>query len=282
MKRLAFLTSMLVFMFSPMAQAGFQWMPPASAPQEPVVQSAPAAPSYQQGDMGAFPAQPVMSEPLGQSMPTSILPNEYAAPYQTGQQVQNFKGDMLVIDPYPLRDNQANSTQMEFSESSVQQAMVEESQMLNPLPLGAGMKTGAQPVRAIVPSAYGIGNMQMASNNAPLNHGSGLTPMVGGEPAPLPGMKVAHRGHSGSAPMHDAHAGHYSEAVGFGKDLPLALALSQIIPPDYNHSYAMGVNAGTTVDWEGGKPWNLVLEDMLRPHNMGASIQGNQVIITPL
>lgn len=73
--------------------------------------------------------------------------------------------------------------------------------------------------------------------------------------------------------------GGYTEAVGFGRELPLALALSQVVPPEYSYAFGKDVNVGTTVSWQGGKPWNEVLNDMLAPNGMRAVIDGNKVVI---
>lgn len=82
-----------------------------------------------------------------------------------------------------------------------------------------------------------------------------------------------------AAPSTQANAGGFTEAVGFGRDLPLALAMSQVIPPDYSYAFGQNVNVGSTVSWQGGKPWNEVLNDMLSPNGMRAVIQGKQITI---
>ena len=61
---------------------------------------------------------------------------------------------------------------------------------------------------------------------------------------------------------------------GFGSDIPLAIALRQVVPPHYAFSFGEGVNAGYLVSWEGGKPWNEVLSEMLDPLQLKASIHG--------
>lgn len=68
---------------------------------------------------------------------------------------------------------------------------------------------------------------------------------------------------------------------GFGADIPLALALRQIVPPAYAYSFGKNVNPGYRVSWEGGKPWNDIVNDMLVPLNLGAQITGKTVIIKP-
>jgi hypothetical protein len=66
---------------------------------------------------------------------------------------------------------------------------------------------------------------------------------------------------------------------GFAKDVPLVMALQQIVPPGYQYSFSSGVDAGTSVSWEGGKPWQGVLGDMLGAHGLGYSIQNNTIVV---
>ena len=66
---------------------------------------------------------------------------------------------------------------------------------------------------------------------------------------------------------------------GFGSDLPLVIALQQVVPPGYQYSFANGVSPGVSVSWEGGKPWQNVLSDMLGTHGLGYRLQGNTVVI---
>lgn len=138
---------------------------------------------------------------------------------------------------------------------------------------------------------------------ARMNH-SGLSAMPGGEVAPLPGYdRLAAKAPAGRlspgraqqpymspAPVNEQPAyvpspvapvpgGAFAEAVGFGRDLPLALALSQVIPSQYALSFGTGVDAGTSVSWEGGKPWNVVLQDILSPLGLRADIINNTVVI---
>ncbi len=64
---------------------------------------------------------------------------------------------------------------------------------------------------------------------------------------------------------------------GFGSDMPLALALQQIVPSDYATSFESGVNVGQTVSWDGGKPWDQVINDMLAPLQLQAVIVNKTV-----
>ncbi len=65
---------------------------------------------------------------------------------------------------------------------------------------------------------------------------------------------------------------------GFGNDLPLALALRQIVPARYAFSFGEGVNAGTKVSWEGGRPWNEALEAAIAPIGIDFTIQRSNLI----
>ncbi len=67
----------------------------------------------------------------------------------------------------------------------------------------------------------------------------------------------------------------YEIIEGFANNIPLALALSQIVPANYSFSFAESINVGQQVSWEGGKPWTDIVEDMIRPLNLASSIRGN-------
>lgn len=67
---------------------------------------------------------------------------------------------------------------------------------------------------------------------------------------------------------------------GFGNEMPLALVLSQIVPPEYAYSFGDGVNPGVTVSWNGGKPWNEVLESALEPVGINYKIHAKKLILT--
>lgn len=66
---------------------------------------------------------------------------------------------------------------------------------------------------------------------------------------------------------------------GFGSDMPLALALRQIVPPQYAFSFGDGVNAGMRISWQGGHPWNQVLSDALAPHGVATSVKHQKILL---
>jgi hypothetical protein len=72
----------------------------------------------------------------------------------------------------------------------------------------------------------------------------------------------------------------YREIMGFGRDIPLALAIGQIVPPDYPYAFVEGVNPGIKIDWDGGKPWNIVLSEAIGPHGLEFEIFRGQIYIS--
>lgn len=69
-------------------------------------------------------------------------------------------------------------------------------------------------------------------------------------------------------------------AVGFGKDLPISTAMKQVVPDGYTYLIDDGITGGKTVSWNGGKPWPQVLNDMVQPLGLTASVDGKIVRIT--
>jgi hypothetical protein len=68
-------------------------------------------------------------------------------------------------------------------------------------------------------------------------------------------------------------------AEGFGKHVPLVMALREIAPAGYQLGYGPGVSLGTMVDWQGGQPWQDVMKSVLSPLGLQASQQGSVVYI---
>lgn len=72
---------------------------------------------------------------------------------------------------------------------------------------------------------------------------------------------------------------------GFGRDVPLVLALQQIVPTNYRYSFDGDVQPGMRIDWTGGKPWKSIIVDLARDNGMSVDIVSNVVAFrrkTPL
>ena len=69
---------------------------------------------------------------------------------------------------------------------------------------------------------------------------------------------------------------------GFGTDLPLVVALQQILPPKQKYAFARDVNPAQKVSWQGGKTWREVLADSLKVAGLEFRVQNNIVAIGSL
>ena len=66
---------------------------------------------------------------------------------------------------------------------------------------------------------------------------------------------------------------------GFANQVPLSVALRQILPPGYGFSMDPDVDMGTLVSFHGGKPWRETLADALAPSGLVLHEQGQMVAI---
>jgi len=105
----------------------------------------------------------------------------------------------------------------------------------------------------------------VAWNNAPANN----TPHIRWEDSSMPAHKVPGVESASSADV----------VSGFGSDLPLQVALQQVVPQQYKVSLAPDVDSGVHVSWKGGKPWRDVLADMLAPVRFAFTLQGDALMI---
>lgn len=54
-------------------------------------------------------------------------------------------------------------------------------------------------------------------------------------------------------------------ASGFGHEVPLRFAVRQLLPRNWRVRYGQGVDPDQLVSWEGGRPWDFVLRDAVKP-----------------
>lgn len=67
---------------------------------------------------------------------------------------------------------------------------------------------------------------------------------------------------------------------GFADNVPLAVALRQILPPEIGFSVSQDVSLGTLVSWKGGSPWRETLRSMLQSVGLTIQEQGQMVRIS--
>ncbi|WP_227323081.1 hypothetical protein [Acidisoma silvae] len=58
---------------------------------------------------------------------------------------------------------------------------------------------------------------------------------------------------------------HWKLAKGFGNNVPLGFACRQIVPSTVRVTYGPGASASSMVSWQGGKGWNEVLREAVKP-----------------
>jgi hypothetical protein len=83
---------------------------------------------------------------------------------------------------------------------------------------------------------------------------------------------------SASAPITSSKVT-YAVIDGFGDQLPLQLALDQVVPRDYKVVYEARPEPGMMVSWSGGRPWNDVVSDMLYTKGLRALISDKTVTV---
>lgn len=59
-------------------------------------------------------------------------------------------------------------------------------------------------------------------------------------------------------------------ASGFGHEVPLRFAVRQLVPRNWRVRYGQGVDPDRLVSWEGGRPWDYVLRDAVKPLGLQA------------
>ncbi len=59
-------------------------------------------------------------------------------------------------------------------------------------------------------------------------------------------------------------------ASGFGHEVSLRFAVRQLLPKNWRVRYGQGVDPDLLVSWEGGRPWDFVLRDAVKPLGLQA------------
>jgi hypothetical protein len=260
------------------AMAGFEWNPPSEvqvpepesfpAPMTPM----PAAPL--KGPISPIPAAPAPVEALQPEpirMPQPDMPAITAPQLLETAPVDAAPGQ-VYYEGQPLRRQRPSAPVMpDFGLR--RQPPVSPLPSLEPVAPAAGMPGSGYPVIDLHP-------LEQGGIESPPDL-SGLTafPMEPVEKSGKPVPVIANDVTRPKATRSEKDVPFYSEAIGFGKDIPLALALNQIVPPDYPYAFAEGVDPGVRIDWEGGRPWNAVLSDALEPYGYDAAITGNKVLV---
>jgi len=252
MVRRLLVAASVVVLSASAAQAGFQWtapaggIPQAAAPRsnEVIVPRNGGAPRELPPRAAAAPIAPVMTE----SLPGNIDNIQAGNPVRTTPDgpaaAAPIFGNGMTNDPITWNQG-ANAPR------GPQNIMPAETVSLYPQP--AGMATGVVPV----PPATAMAPIMAPQQLSPVATTITTTTMA---PAP-------------------SGYGMYEMAEGFGRDLPLVMAIRQIVPAQYGFVFDQGIDTNTKVSWQGGQPWDIVLQNTLAASGLSAKINGNVVTI---
>ncbi|GJL85724.1 MAG: hypothetical protein DHS20C02_14990 [Micavibrio sp.] len=227
------------------AQAGFEWTPPPPKAEPPPIITPPPASisSDQPPSLKTVPVESIEIEPT-QAKP--VVGKSAPAPAKT----QTLDIEELESDPKHI---------MKIKTVSPPPAPMPE------MDLRPRVKTERVPPV----NTHKTPKQKKNVSIHPFPHGTTSHEMMEASTAPAPQKR-----------QYKIEPKTYPEVIGFGSDLPLALALRQVVPPEYSFSFGDGVNPGYRVSWNGGRPWNEVVNDMVAPLDLSARIYKKTVSIS--
>lgn len=119
-------------------------------------------------------------------------------------------------------------------------------------------------------------NYPTAANSDPVIPAPTLAPAVS---API--MNTGSMSNALSMPMTDAVPKILPSIVtkGFGRDIPLAVAVRQIVPDGTTLNFDQGVDSSIPITWHGGKVWRQVLTEALARNSLGFTEYGSTITI---
>lgn len=281
--------AVLVFLVMPhgAAQAGFEWTPPdrsqkIESPQTGTQGQDRPASGMQSGPDGRLPGWPKKSRPLNLAEGDEIphTPDNRTRPATQGDPESARRG-MRVInniqadDIAPMTSPDGESPASERQRQDPRTGAGNDQSPLELIRRSRDQRSRQQErARAQADMARREGRNEPA-NVRRLMREPGYQPrQQSGTSRPAPRASgMSGRGRDGRG--RDG----YRVVRGFGDDLPLPIAMRQIIPPDYAYQFGGGVNPGIRVSWEGGKPWPQILRDTLSPRGLQAEVSGDTVMI---
>lgn len=138
----------------------------------------------------------------------------------------------------------------------------------------AGFEFTPPAPQQVTPPMMAVPAPQVNSEVLPAPQSSALPTVEQAIMAPAP-VRAA----PAAAPVKQFPDRDFEVVQGFGSDIPLVLVLNQIVPAAYSYSFDGDVDPGMRVSWNGGKPWNLVLEEALAAYGFGIMIVDDVVWI---
>lgn len=292
------------------ARAAFEFIPPAQVPAAPVASPSIPAPAASQPPVQSGMTMAPAHVPPAPSMPTQTLvaptpaPAPYVAPAPAPVAAAPAPASSVVgqaLDNAWARTSPQSilpagaPPSAPVSPASQYAAPTRSPSVVSPIIATPAPSMAPAPIRTTPSAPVVAAQRPQAVGSAPAINMNPLGLTAASQPAAPAAnveqamMQAAVPPVSAQPPMRSSYGGMpipseqpsgFAEAVGFGRDLPLALAVSQIVPPDYAFSFDQSVSPGESISWEGGKPWDQALNDALRPVGASARIDTAKKEIT--
>lgn len=274
-RKMFFAIAPFIVLAASQTQAGFEWVPqkkqpamqaevpvmPAPTFKDPVPVDDVVLPLPSDADLAEPTVAPVMPEPINMEKSAELPPVETMEPQKPAAPTR------IVMTPKEAPNSGA--TMNTSPEPSMPPLDVHMSHEHSPEALKKPPVTMTN-TRIIMPEDAPVSAVQQTEkNNVVITAFPGEAEMQNTQPMPLP-----------MAPIPAPSAIEFAQAVGFAKDIPLALALGQVVPADYAYSFGTDVNPGLRVSWSGGKPWNEVVAEMIVPLGYSVTITQKSVRIS--
>ncbi len=118
-----------------------------------------------------------------------------------------------------------------------------------------------------MPAPIGVGPTTLAAPVAPVTKIGQVTTTVAGD-APM-----------NMIPQNESNAGSYR---GFGRDIPLSMAVKQIVPNTMTVEFdsAHNINMNSPVSWTGDGSWQSTLDKVLNKQGLTFDVRGNAVYVS--
>lgn len=227
------------------AQAGFDWTPPAPAilPAPVPAAQAPVAPSG-----------PLTPEPDALPVPVGSVEAEAAAPLTPAPSKPAVQVPAVPARPFVAEDT------------------------TTPLVIDNTTPDLSPSAKLVIESKDDEGQDQ-PTDLAPVVADSASSGSVTTLPEPPPAETVASPSTAPAVVPTPVSTPAPDLVEGFGKDIPLAIALRDIVPSHYAFSFSPREIAGTKISWRGGKPWQDVLKDALTAHDLDLAMNEGSILI---
>lgn len=261
------LTALGVISVSPFllsyANAGFEWVAPTqeSKPALPKEMKMPAEPMQRPVIKESIPAvqqQPSMQHKSMQN-PTSMTKPENASTENVPTNKSNF-----AANPAPLSPKDYSEPELTKEDKVVD---------LKPIPLTNVQYDQSKQRPMSTPKNQNIASPAPAVT-AP------VTVAKSAQQQPKQEMKPQPHSASFKEAIKRKVNEKFPPVFGFGSDVPLALALQQIVPANYSYAFGKGVNPGEKVSWQSGERWDDVLIAALDGSSMQARLQGQTIVVS--